>query len=175
MIHSQITAIRVRHWKRPREGRWCVAVIHLLPDLGERRPPANAAARFCSHCAAREHDFESVESLIRRVCPECGLGILLRASPELLGDSTMLVVVTADLRLAAATRDTEELLGYPELLFGRPLLEIPVVEQLARPIAIAALGADGVSEHSVQIGPRSLTARVGRCGDPVAALAALDS
>lgn len=130
--------------------------------------------RFCTHCAARERDADSVEALLRRVCPRCGLGVLLSASPDLVsacGD--VLLVVTADLRIAAATTGVEPLLGAAEPLVGRALPELLAPSDLSQRASDCARGAAGVSSHLVEVAGRAMTARVGACGNPPAALVAL--
>jgi hypothetical protein len=145
---------------------------------GRRRwaivPGQMGRLRFCSYCAARERDLDPVEALLRRVCPRCELGFLLAGSRELVascGDA--LLVVTADLRIGAASAGVEPLLGDPEPLLGRELAAVLDAGDLAHSARACAHGATDVSSHRVNVEGRALTARVGACDAPPAALVAL--
>jgi hypothetical protein len=139
--------------------------------ISTRQP---AGIRFCTYCAAREGDLDGVEALLRRVCPRCELGVLLTASHELVAAADgALLVVTADLRIGAASAAVEPILGDPEPLVGSSLPALLEGDGLATRVAACALGAAGVSLHRVEAGGRAMTARVGACGTPPAALVVL--
>src|SRR5947209_9844958 len=128
--------------------------------------------RFCSYCAAR--DLDPLEALARRVCPRCEHGFLLNGDRELVVSSgDALLVVTADLRIGAATAAVEPILGDPEPLVGRELGAVLDDGELASRARECARGASEVSSHRVRVGSRTLTARVGACDPPRAALVAL--
>lgn len=142
-------------------------------ELESTATAARSAVRFCSHCAAHQDDLDPLEALLLRVCPLCGLGILLRSDRTLVTRSgEALLVVTADLRIAAATLPVAALLGDPELVTGLSLLDVGA-GALAGPVT-ALLGGDGsVSEDRVPLAGTLVSVRVGRCGDPPAALVSL--
>jgi len=128
--------------------------------------------RFCTYCAAR--DLDPLETLARRVCPRCEHGFLLNGARELVascGDA--LLVITSDLRIGAASAAVEPILGDPEPLVGRELGSVLDAGELATRARECARGATEVSSHRVRVGTRTLSARVGACDPPRAALVAL--
>lgn len=133
-------------------------------------------ARFCTHCAALLDEGDR-----RRVCPECGLGMVLSCAAELLPASgAAFLVVTANLRVSAASENAERLLAIPDGTYGRPLLSLLTSPEGAgelsrRVVRAAATGAYAVSTIPVQaasgvLAGREVDARIGGCGSPPAAL-----
>ena len=129
------------------------------------------AIRFCTHCGAVTDDAP------QRVCPDCGLGVVLSCAREAApaGRSPFLVV-TSDLRVTAASAATEDLFGDPGALVGRSLLDLLRGDgTLPRHVARAAMGSRRVATTWVRthgLG-RPRRARIAACGDPPAALVVL--
>src|SRR4051794_14646909 len=76
------------------------------------------AVRFCTHCGVLQDEAP------QRVCPLCGLGMILTSHRRALPRSgAAFLVVTRSLRVSAASVASEELLGRPpeELLGGSVL------------------------------------------------------
>jgi hypothetical protein len=128
------------------------------------------AVQFCSHCGAL------VPDMARRVCAECGLGVVLGCATVLLPRAgAAFLVVKSDLRIAAASVAIEPLLGDPAALVGKPLLEVLSGDPgLPRSIVRAAMGSQRVAMVALRRGPRRVNGRIGACGDPPAALLVLE-
>jgi len=89
-------------------------------------------------------------------------------------------VVTSDLAVSAASEAAGAMFGIdPAEIVGRPLLSLldqPLRgAELARRVARAAAGVGDVSLLRVQVAGRPFEVRVGRCGDPRAALVVFSS
>jgi hypothetical protein len=127
--------------------------------------PTNAV-HFCSHCGAFHSDAP-------RVCPACGLGVVLECAPGVLPRAgAAFLVVKADLRISAASEAAEAFLG--DELVGQPLLEVLSGDPgLPRWIARAAMGSGRVVSVALRKGPRRINGRVAACGSPPAALLVL--
>jgi hypothetical protein len=134
--------------------------------------------RFCTNCGTL-FDPEPPDSKHphrERVCPACGLGVLLSTGREMLAeDGQAFLVVTGDVAVSAASEPATLLFGLDSLqIVGRPLLsllDMPLRgSELARRVARAAAGAGDVSLLRVEVAGRRYEGRVGRCGDPSAAL-----
>jgi hypothetical protein len=127
------------------------------------------AVNFCTHCGALSH-----ESAVR-VCAHCGMGVVLSCAPGLLPrPDAAFLVVKSDLRISAASRAVEPLLGDPEALVGRPVLDVLSGDpSLPRWIGRAALGSRRVTSVALRLGPRRINAKVATCGAPAAALLVL--
>ena len=143
--------------------------------------------RFCTHCGALfDAKLSSPERPLRgRVCSNCGLGMVLTCSSELLArrDGAFLVV-TSDLLVSAASEAAEELLDSGQGLYGRPLLSVLTtpsgVTDLARRVVRAATGDRTIYELPVtpaakRLADVSLVARIGNCGMPPAALGVVEA
>jgi hypothetical protein len=128
------------------------------------------AVHFCTHCGAL-----SAEPAVR-VCAACGLGVMLWCAPGLLArPGAAFLVVKSDLRISAASVGVEPLLGDPEALVGRPLLEVVSADPgLPRWIGRAAMGSKRVVSVALRLGSRRVNGRVAACGDPPAALLTLE-
>jgi hypothetical protein len=141
--------------------------------------------RFCTHCGSLSAapDSSPERPLRGRVCSNCSLGMVLTCASELLDrGGAAFLVVTADLRVSAASQGAEELLG--DDLHGRPLLSVVTspegVAELARRVVRAATGDRGISTLAVEPSAVSrpgvsLEARIGACGDPPAALVVVET
>jgi len=134
--------------------------------------------RFCTNCGTL-FDPEPPDSKHphrERVCPVCGLGVLLSTGREMLSeDGQAFLVVTGDLAVSAASETATLMFGLDSLqIVGRPLLSLldtPLrASELARRVARAAGGAGDVSLLRVEVAGRQYEVRVGRCGDPRGAL-----
>ena len=122
---------------------------------------------FCTHCGALSSEGE------RRVCERCGMGVVLSCAPGVLPrEGTAFLVVTADLRISAASAAVEQYLG--DAVEGEPLLEVLSGDPaLPRWIVRAAMGSSRVVSVALRVGPRRVNGRVAACGDPPAALLVL--
>lgn len=136
---------------------------------------------FCGHCADQ---FELAES---RVCPSCGLGLLLQteasAAPR---PRDAFLIVDSSLSVQALSANAEHELGVREadainhhvtelLIPGEA--EPPAAASLA--VAIARAASGGGDSESVTVRPSHtfgvrLRARIVACGPPQAALVVLD-
>jgi PAS domain-containing protein len=143
--------------------------------------------RFCSRCGnVREERPPRGDKRPERVCPDCGMGVLLAASPEALpAEGMSFLIVTSDLRISAVSEAAERLFGAPEPeLIGMTLLRVmsgqDSDDELALRVARAANGARGVTVVPIRLirGDRPvfgrLEARVSACGPPRGALVALE-
>ena len=150
------------------------------------RATAVELTRFCTHCGSL---FEAANGtperpLRGRVCSNCGLGMVLRCSSELLRrPGAAFLVVTSDLLVSAASEAAEQLLDSGQGLYGRPLLSILTspagVSELARRVVRAATGERSVAVVAVQPAAKklagvSLSARIGNCSTPPAALVVVE-
>ena len=151
-----------------------------------RAEPAELT-RFCTHCGSL---FESASMtperpLRGRVCSNCGLGMVLTCSSELLQrPGGAFLVVTSDLIVSAASEEAEELLDSGHGLHGQPLLSVLTspkgVAELARRVVRAATGDRSVGVRPVEPAAKRLTgvslvARIGSCGTPPAALVVVET
>ena len=104
--------------------------------------------------------------------------ILTCASATLDAPRAAFVVVTADLRVSAASRAAEDLLAIPDGSYGRPLLSLLTsptgIGELARAVIRAANGTLAPSTVPVRVASTDLDARIGGCGNPPAALLVLE-
>ena len=139
---------------------------------GRRGRDTTHAVRFCSACG------ELFEERARdRVCPACGMGVLLSSHGDALpGPRAPFLVVSADLDVTAVSVAGERLLGEAT---GRPLPALVSCRdgdgELARQVARAASGLSGTARLEVTVAGRrgGFEARVAPCGPPRAALVAL--
>jgi hypothetical protein len=101
------------------------------------------------------------------------MGIVLTCAPGVLPrQGTAFLVVTADLRISAASAAVEQYLG--DAVEGEPLLEVLSGDPaLPRWIVRAAMGSTRVVSVALRVGPRRVNGRVAACGDPPAALVVL--
>jgi hypothetical protein len=123
------------------------------------------SVEFCSYCG----QFDTTD---QRVCPNCGLGIMLETDGVVLGSpGAPFVVVKSDGRISAVSEAAERLMGKQETLIGRPLLSLITGPGLARMIAMAGYGHGGPYELTVErLGGGRFHATIGTCGQPRAAL-----
>lgn len=152
------------------------------------RPNAHAARkRFCSRCGEPAIDPPAGEKreYEQRVCGICGMGVLLRCSPDALpGARTSFLVVGHDLEVSAVSEAGEAIFGTEERLLGVSLLDLlssPVGDRkLSRTVSQAALRVhDPVTLPARATVPGGdalgmLACRVSTCGPPRAALVALE-
>ena len=129
------------------------------------------AVCFCTHCGAVTDDAP------QRVCPACGLGVVLSCAREAAPrPGAAFLVVTSDLRISAAATATGKLLGDAESLVGERLLDhLRGDGALPRQIARAAMGSGRASTawvRTIEQG-RPLKAAIAACGNPPAALVVL--
>jgi hypothetical protein len=146
----------------------------------EERVPSESVP-FCGHCGSRPHvDAHS------RVCPDCGLGLILEAAAEVapaVGDAFL--VFDSYLAVCAVSAEAEKLLAASEMeLVNRHLSDVLVpadvepgsTSKLATALIWATRGDDGTREVLVRpantFGVR-LAAHIAGCGPPSAALVVL--
>jgi hypothetical protein len=161
-----------------------LARVHL--DSAHGRAGGEELTRFCTHCAVL---FDAPTAAAGtpnrgRVCARCGLGVVLTcSSATLTSPGAAFLVVTADLRVSAASQPADDLFAVPDGSYGRPLLSLLTspagVAELARVVVRAANGSlapttVAVAGASSEIETGSLEARVGGCGNPPAALVVLE-
>jgi PAS domain-containing protein len=124
---------------------------------------------FCSYCG-------QLDGGTQRVCPSCGLGVLLETdSAALRAPGAAFVIVRAGGRISAVSAAAEGMIGNQESLIGRPLLALIVGPQLAQMVAIAGAGHGGPFSLDVErIGGGRLRATVATCAEPRAAIVVLE-
>jgi hypothetical protein len=135
-----------------------------------QRRAASPSIQFCSNCGEL-----FAEALEERVCPECGLGVVLSSAAEALpGRAAAFLLVDRDFGVRAVSVAGERLVGDAT---GQPLSSLikgPNGE-LSRQVARAASGMSGTARIGVNVlgrrGP--FEARVSPCGPPRAALVVL--
>ena len=155
-----------------------LARVH--PSSAQGRAEGEELTRFCTHCASLFDE----PAARRRVCPRCGLGVVLTCSSATLeAPGAAFFVVTADLRVSAGSRQAEDLFAVHDGVFGRPLLSLvtsPVgVGELARLVVVAAGGTMApttipVQSAAAKLDHVALEARIGGCGNPRAALVVVE-
>jgi PAS domain-containing protein len=136
---------------------------------------------FCGHCG-RSPDTGYRAS---RVCPSCGLGLLLEASLDVApAPSDPFLVIDSSLMVCAVSRQAERLLGISETdAVDRPLNDFlaPADSEAGPDAIVTALALSSAEEAPVKnlvvrpvntFGVR-YWARIGRCGPPSAALLVL--
>src|SRR5918998_628519 len=142
-------------------------------DAHGRAEPAELT-RFCTHCGSLfEAATMTPERPLRgRVCSNCGLGMVLTCSSDLLTrPGGAFLVVTSDLLVSAASEGAEDLLDSGQGLYGRPLLSILTspsgVAELARRVVRAATGDRTIYELPVHPAAKRLAGMtpVGRIGN----------
>lgn len=141
---------------------------------------------FCGHCGRSPAEPSSTELVTSRVCPKCGMGLLLQAAAEVApAPKDPFIVVDSSLTVCAVSRQAEDLLGVPETeAVNRHIAEFlaagdaeaPDGDNLAATISWAARGDAPLKNMVVRptntFGVR-YWARVGSCGPPTAALLVL--
>jgi hypothetical protein len=151
------------------------------------RADAAELTRFCTHCGSLfDAPTSTPERPLRgRVCSNCGLGMVLTCSNELVSrPGGAFLVVTTDLLVSAASEGAERMLDSGQGLYGRPLLSVLTspagVAELARRVVRAATGDRAIYELPVHPAAKrlanvSLAARIGHCGMPPAALVVVEA
>jgi hypothetical protein len=160
----------------------------MAPEQAARRRPLQLVkpdtARytwFCGHCADR---FERPES---RVCPSCGLGLLLQteasAAPR---PRDAFLIVDSSLSVQAVSAHAEKELGVREAqAINHHITELLIPGEAEPPdaanlaVAIARAASGGGHAQPVTVRPSNtfgvrLRARIVACGPPLAALVVLD-
>jgi hypothetical protein len=154
-----------------------LARVH--PGSAQGSADMDELTHFCTHCASL---FDEAAAR-RRVCPRCGLGVVLTCSSATLeAPGGAFFVVKADLRVSAASRAAEDLFFVHDGAFGRPLMSLVTspdgIEELPRLVVAAANGTLAPATIAVESAASkvdiALEARIGGCGDPPAALVVVD-
>jgi hypothetical protein len=156
-----------------------LAQVH--PDSAYGRAAGDALTHFCTHCATL---FDEPVSR-RRVCPRCGLGVVLTCSSATLDVAgAAFFVVTSDLRVSAGSQQAEDLFSVHDGIFGRPLMSLITspagIGELARLVVAAASGTlapttIAVESAATKLDDLSLEARIGGCGRPPAGLVVVEA
>lgn len=155
-------------------------------DAGTARRPLARAERvgFCTHCGALTEPPEPPADRPHqgRVCPSCGLGVVLTCARATLRSSELpFLVVGRDLAVSAANEQAERIFG-PHL-DGRHLLSLIAPPDGSAELVGHVVRAVGGVERPVRVTVEAsgttrrigrLVARVGACGDPPAALVVLE-
>ncbi len=159
-----------------------IAYVTALTRIDQSPPPVEAdgpdSIRFCSRCGHRSEQLH----VPRRVCDECGMGVLLSSRRDAFaGDQPpAFLICTYDLTVSAVSEAAEQIFGEQDSLVGAELLDLVTCplgdEQIAQHATLAAqrprepvivpmrLRSD--EDHSVG----TLAARMATCGPPRAAL-----
>jgi hypothetical protein len=149
--------------------------------------PGEHFAWFCGRCAAPSCHPTPERSALR-ICPSCGLGLLLRTRAELApapGDAFLIVDTT--LAIGAVSERAEQILQITEhQAVYRQLTEVLVPAQLdradehalIRTVSAATTGRDSL--HSIFVTLKNtygirIRARIGSCAPPRAGLIVLDT
>jgi len=156
--------------------------LRLVPATREQLRPTRW---FCGHCGVLA---DATPAPPARVCGDCGLGLLLEARDDLVPRAgEPFLIVDAGLAVQALSAAAEQLLAVAEQdAVGRPVAELlsPADAEAAGPAGFAdaihlaaALGDD--EPHRTTVRPANvfgvrMTARVGVCGPPRAALVVLE-
>ena len=156
-----------------------------LVESGARAEPVEFAW-FCGHCAAPSRD-DQPPAPTARVCPSCGLGIMLETRADIApSHSDAFLVIDGALLVQAMSWRAETLLGVTEeSAVNRPVMHllVPADAEAGGPARFAAAlseAAAGAAEPvSAFVRPWStfgvrLRARVASCGPPRAALVVLE-
>lgn len=151
------------------------------PPLTLVTPPREAGRfgrevhhHFCGRCGHAPDP----EDAVSRVCRRCGMGLVLRAAPEVAPNPlhAFLVVDRAG-DVAALSKRAERVLGVEErAAAGSPLVSLVQGEELDAALHRAASGEGGVVELPVQVLDAQASAwwaRIGPCESPQAALLVL--
>jgi PAS domain-containing protein len=151
-------------------------------------PAAASWLWFCGHCAAPSPT-GSAPPPTARVCPSCGLGLLLETREDAVPSAKdAFLVVDSQLSVQAMSREAQSLLGvFEEAAINRPVAELLVPADaeaqgrtgFAAGIAQAAAGDDPDTSRTFvrpwnTFGVR-LRARIATCGPPRAALVVLEN
>jgi hypothetical protein len=153
--------------------------LHVVREQTDGRPQEI----FCGHCGRRPEDEAATAS---RVCPSCGMGLLLQAPGDVAPKtSDPFLVVDGSLNICALSKHAEKTLGISETEavnrhIGELLVpgdaEAPPSENLGPVLQWAARG--DAPPQSVIVRPANTFgvrywARIGPCGPPQAALLVL--
>jgi predicted nucleic acid-binding Zn-ribbon protein len=155
-------------------------LAQVQPNSAYGHAAGDALTHFCTNCASLFDE----PAARRRVCPRCGLGVVLTCSSATLdAPGAAFFVVTSDLRVSAGSKQAEDLFSVHDGTFGRPLLSLVTspdsVGELARLVVAAANGTMAPSTIEVEsaaskLDDISLEARIGGCGNPPAALVVVE-
>src|SRR3954447_5637906 len=83
--------------------------------------------RFCSRCGEPAEEPARIGERFprERVCPRCGMGMMLACSRDAMpGTAAAFLVVTFDLRVSAVSVAGERIFGREQTLVGKPLLDV---------------------------------------------------
>jgi ribosomal protein S27AE len=142
--------------------------------------------RFCSRCGQPGGDnADNPDPFSRaRVCPECGMGLLLSCVRDALpGVGASFAIVTSDMRVSAVSEAGERIFGFESDAVGTPFLDLvssPMGDDsLARSVAQASLRPREpvVMPVRTSTGPPrigTMAARISTCGPPRAALVTVE-
>ncbi len=163
--------------RQARRGRLTLAVVP------SDRPVGQELVGFCSHCGAHPEQNHPDS----RVCPDCGLGLVLQSSSDAApGPGDAFLVLDSSLSVCAVSAAAESLLATRETdAVNRHITELVVpadaeaqgAANLAVAVTWAARGDE--STRRVFIRPANtfgvrMSARISSCGPPKAAVVLFD-
>ncbi len=154
---------------------------------GAQKAPAEVEwTWFCGHCAAPSPS-SSAPHPTARVCPSCGLGLLLETRRDTApGPRDAFLVIDSAMLVQAMSRRAQALLDLSEAeAVNRPVAELLVTAdaeaQSSTGFAAAIVNAAGGAEEAVSAFVRPwntfgvrIRARIAPCGPPRAALVVLE-
>ena len=145
---------------------------------GEGRPKP---IRFCSRCGQPAEDPPGRPELRKRVCGQCGMGLILTCPRDALpGEAAAFLILDYELRVSAVSEAAERYFGKEKELIGSSLLDLVTSplgdDQLVRKATVAAQRpCDPVvmplrlrEPTADSVG--TMAARIATCGPPRAAL-----
>jgi hypothetical protein len=153
--------------------------------LAPTAPAPSTSIRFCSRCGdSSEEPVERVERH-RRICDQCGMGMLLTCSHDALTDTAAaFLICTFELTVSAVSESAERIFGAEDAILGQSLLDVVTSplgsDHVARYASLAAqrpsdpvvMPVRPVAAEGEQAG--ILTARIATCGPPRAALVTVE-
>ena len=162
-----------------------IRIDHSWVPEGKTRP---RPIRFCSHCGQPSEEPPGRVNTItgKRVCQECGMGLMLTCGRDALpGAGAAFLVIRFDLSLSAVSRAGERIFGLEQDLSGRSLLDLltsPLGDDtLARHVGQAAQRARDAVVMPVRLrhakdgaAAGTMAARIATCGPPRAALVTVE-
>ena len=156
--------------------------------LADAAPDRKDHAQFCSRCGAPAPERAPIGAQpdSGRVCPSCGLGLVLFCPAEARpAKGAPFLVVKDDLKISAVSEAAERIFGTEDSLVGTLLLSSMSSavgdETLARTVAAAARGMREVSTLPIYAAAATarrgagLEARVASCWPPRGALVLVDT
>ena len=147
---------------------------------GEGRPKP---IRFCSRCGQPAEDPPGRPELRKRVCGQCGMGMILSCPRDALpGEAAAFLILDYELRVSAVSQAAERFFGKETKLIGSGLLDLLTSplgdDQLVRKPTVASQRPCDPTVMPVRLleptgasgSVGTMAARIATCGPPRAAL-----